>query len=410
MESIVTVQNASSPEPIRTLELNGSSITILGTAHISQKSIEEVSRIIAEKKPDVVCVELCSSRMRSVKDPDHWKKLDIFKVFRERKMWLLLSSLILSSFQKKMGNGSIRPGDEMRKAIEEGERTGAKIFPVDREISTTLKRAWWKVGFWNRMLLFSALVTSLFVKEEISPEKIEEMKSDDVLKDLFSQLPSHYESVKNVIIDERDAYLAQKIRDASKHGRRIFAVVGAGHLEGIMKNIGQDRSLEHLDVLPEKGTWDKIRPFLFPAIILSLVATLVLFGGRQAGQDFLVRWVLVKGTLAAIGALIALAHPISILLAFIAAPIGNFNPIIKPGWIAALSESWLRKPLVEDFEKIGEDSERFGGYWQNNVIRIFLVFMLPQIGSSIGTFIVTAELFRKLSEIFTRFFGQILGG
>ncbi|EQA35856.1 TraB family protein [Leptospira inadai serovar Lyme str. 10] len=410
MESNSPTQTAESTEPIRTFDLNGSVITILGTAHISQKSIEEVSRIVSEKKPDVICVELCGSRMRSVKDPDHWKKLDIFKVFKERKMWLLLSSLILSSFQKKMGNGSIRPGDEMRRAIEEGERTGARIFPVDREISITLKRAWWKVGFWDRMYLFSALVTSLFVKEEISAEKIEEMKSDDVLKDLFSQLPSRYESVKNVIIDERDAYLAQRIREAAKHGRKIFAVVGAGHLEGIMKNIASDQSVTHLDILPSKGSWDKIRPFLFPAIILILVSTLVLFGGKEAGQEFIVRWVLVKGTLAAIGAIIALAHPISILLAFIAAPIGNFNPIIKPGWVAALAESWLRKPLVEDFEKIGEDSERFKGYWQNNVIRIFLVFMLPQIGSSIGTFIVTAELFKRLSEIFTRIFSQIIGG
>ncbi|TGK03932.1 TraB/GumN family protein [Leptospira semungkisensis] len=398
------MQATVSSEPIRTLKLNGSSVIILGTAHISQKSIDAVSKIIQEEKPDTVCVELCQSRMRSVLDPDHWKKLDIFKVFKERKMWLLLSSLILSSFQKKLGNGNIRPGDEMRKAIEEGGKIGAKIAPVDREISVTLKRAWWNVGFWSRMLLFSTLLTSLIYKEEVAPEKIEEMKSDDVLKDLFSQLPSRYHSVKNVIIDERDAYLAQRIREQATDGKKIFAVVGAGHLEGIMKNITEDRDISPLDILPKKSIWDVIRPILFPALILSAFGFVYWHGGKEEGQEFLVRWVLVKGSLAAIGAMIALAHPISILLAFIAAPIGNFNPIIKPGWLAALSESWLRKPLVEDFEKIGEDTESFRGYWKNNVIRIFLVFTLPQIGSSIGTFIVSKQIIDKIPQIFGSFF------
>ncbi|TGL58994.1 TraB/GumN family protein [Leptospira sarikeiensis] len=398
------MQTIASSEPIRSLELNGSQIIILGTAHISQKSIDEVSRIIQEEKPDTVCVELCASRMRSVQDPDHWKKLDIFKVFKERKMWLLLSSLILSSFQKKLGHGNIRPGDEMRKAIDEGNKIHAKIVPVDREISTTLKRAWWNVGFWSRMFLFSTLVSSLIAKEEISPEKIEEMKSDDVLKDLFSQLPSRYQSVKNVIIDERDSYLAQRIREQAAVGKKIFAVVGAGHLEGIMKNISEDRNIEHLDILPTKGFWDIVRPLLFPAIIISAFTALYWFGGKEEGQEFLVRWILVKGGLAALGAIIALAHPISILLAFIAAPIGNFNPIIKPGWVAALSESWFRKPLVEDFEKLGEDTETFSGYWKNKVTRIFLVFMLPQLGSSIGTFIVSKQIFDKIIKFIGAFF------
>ncbi|TGK59381.1 TraB/GumN family protein [Leptospira wolffii] len=393
------MQTVASSEPVRNLEIGGSQVTILGTAHISQKSIEAVSRIIEEDKPDVVCVELCASRMRSVKEPDHWKKLDIFKVFRERKMWLLLSSLILSSFQKKLGNGNIRPGDEMRKAIEEGEKIGAKIVPVDREISITLKRAWWNVGLWNRMFLFSALVSSLLAKEDVSPEKIEEMKSDDVLKDLFSQLPTRYNSVKNVIIDERDKYLAQRIRESAAKGKKIFAVVGAGHLEGIMKHINEDQSIDALDVLPVKGFWDKVRPYLFPAIIISAFTILYWLGGKEEGTDFLIRWILVKGGLAALGAIIALAHPVSIILAFLAAPIGNFNPIVKPGWVAALSESWLRKPLVEDFEKIGEDTETLAGFWRNNVIRIFLVFILPQLGSSIGTFIVSKDFIQKIPQL-----------
>ncbi|EMK04899.1 MULTISPECIES: TraB/GumN family protein [Leptospira] len=387
---------SKSQEPFETFKLGKTNVTILGTAHISQKSIDEVQRIIRKEKPDTVCVELCNSRMRSLKDSEHWKKLDIFKVFKERKMYLLLSSLILSAFQKKLGKGSIRPGDEMRMAIHEGERIGAKIVPIDREVSTTLKRAWWNIGIFNRLFLLSALLTSLFVKEDISEEKIEEMKSEDVLKDLFSQLPKRYESIKNVIIDERDSYLAQKIRDSAKEGKKIFVVVGAGHLQGILSHVQEEKDISKLDELPEKTILDRWKGLLIPGIFLGLILTVFYFGGKQQGQEFILRWILVKGGLAALGAIVSLAHPLSVILAFLAAPIGNFNPIIKPGWVAALCESWLRKPLVEDFEKIAQDSEHWKGYWKNNVIRIFLVFMLPQIGSSIGTFIVTADLFRVL--------------
>ncbi|WP_061248116.1 TraB/GumN family protein [Leptospira alstonii] len=392
-------KNVPGSEPIETFKLGKTTVTILGTAHISQKSIDEVQRIIREEKPDTVCVELCNSRMRSVQDSDHWNKLDIFKVFKERKMYLLLSSLILSAFQKKLGRGSIRPGDEMRMAIGEGEKIGAKIVPIDREVSITLKRAWWNIGIFSRLFLLSALLTSLFVKEDISEEKIEEMKSEDVLKDLFSQLPKRYESIKNVIIDERDSYLAQKIRDSAKEGKKVFAVVGAGHLQGIMNHVQEEKDINDLDLLPRKTALDRWKGFLVPGIFLGLILTVFYFGGKQQGQEFILRWILIKGGLAALGAIISLAHPLSVVLAFFAAPIGNFNPIVKPGWIAALCESWLRKPLVEDFEKIAQDSEHWKGYWKNNVIRIFLVFMLPQIGSSIGTFIVTADLFRVLKGL-----------
>lgn len=185
----VIEQESISKEPIRHITINNSEVILLGTAHISNKSVEAVREIIETEKPNTVCVELCNSRMTSIRDPEHWKKLDIFKVFKERKMYLLLASLILSSFQKKLGKGEIKPGDELRAAMTEGERIGAKIVPVDREIQITLKRSWGNVGFFSKMYLLSALITSLLVKEDVSPEKIEEMKSDDALKDLFSHLP-----------------------------------------------------------------------------------------------------------------------------------------------------------------------------------------------------------------------------
>ncbi|MBE7413508.1 MAG: TraB/GumN family protein [Leptospiraceae bacterium] len=383
-------------EPIRNLKIGKCSVTILGTAHVSKKSIEAVEEIVKKEKPDTICVELCDSRLTSVRDPEHWKKLDIFKVFKQRKMYLLLSTLILSSFQKKIGKGEVKPGDEMRKAIQEADRTKAKLITVDREVQTTLKRAWGNVGFFSKMYLLSALITSLLVKEDVTEEKIEEMKSDDALKDLFSQLPKRYEHIKNVIIDERDEYLAEKIRNAASNSKKLLAVVGAGHLEGILTHIHEPKDISHLDIIPVKTILQRISGFVLPLLILGLLSYTFYSGGKEKAMEFAINWVVVKGSLAALGALIALAHPVSILLAFVVAPLGNFNPILKPGWVAALSESYFRKPIVEDFENIATDSENFTGYWKNRVIRIFLVFMLPQLGSSIGTFIVTYKGFTGL--------------
>lgn len=357
-----------------------------------------MKQIISEVQPDTVCVELCQTRLNSIRDPDNWKKQDIFKVFKERKMYLLLSSLILSSFQKKLGTKDIKPGDEMRMAIREAENIGAKVVPIDREVQTTLKRSWGNVGLFSKIYLSSALLTSLIFKEKVPPEKIEAMKSEDALKDIFTNLPSRFNEVKKVIIDERDIYLAQKIRDAAKTSKKLVAVVGAGHLAGILEAIQKDHDLTPFEEIPRMKLSEKLGILFFPLLILGLFSYIFYEYGFQEGVQFVQSWVIVKGTLAAIGAAIALAHPVSILLAFVAAPIGNFNPIIKPGWLAALSESYFRKPLVEDFENIAEDSEHWRGYWKNRVIRIFLVLLLPQIGSSLGTFIVTMEGFRKILE------------
>jgi pheromone shutdown-related protein TraB len=384
-------------EPIRRTRLGNCDVVILGTAHISQASVESVEALIDQEKPDTVCVELCNSRMRSIKDPEYWKKLDIFTVFKERKMYLLLSSLILSSFQKKLGFGKMKPGDEMRKAIEISERDNLKLIAVDREIQTTLKRAWGNVGFFSKSYLISALVASLLVKEEVTEEKIEAMKTDDALKEIFSQLPGRFDQVKRIIIDERDEYLAEKIRRSAMDGsKKVVAVVGAGHLEGIMKYIGDSRDLVPLELMPVSTWKDKLSIFVLPVILVGMAALTFYTSGMQATVELVTSWFIVKSSLSALGALIALAHPLSILLAALAAPFGNFNPIIKPGWLAALSESYLRKPLVEDFERIAEDSEHFTGYWKNRVIRIFLVLLLPQIGSSIGTFIVTKTAVESL--------------
>ncbi|MGV3666419.1 MAG: TraB/GumN family protein [Leptospira bouyouniensis] len=393
-----TKKGFKTKEPYLFKTIDKTEVHILGTAHISKQSVEEVEKMIQSIKPDVICVELCESRMKSVEDPDYLKKLDIFKVFKERKMWLLLSSLILSSFQKKMGNQDIKPGDEMRKAISLGRALKKPVLAVDREIQTTLKRSWGNVGFFSKMYLFSALLASLLVKEDVSDEKIEEMKSDDILKDLFSQIPKKYESVKNVIIDERDVYLAEKIRLATLDNKvkKVVAVVGAGHLAGIERNIELQNNLSVLDEVPKSNFWDSFSLILYPVFFAGLIGYTTWSQGGEAGMELFSKLIYIKGGLAALGAIISWAHPISIILAFITAPIGTFVPIFKAGWVSALSESYLRKPLVEDFERIAEDSETFVGFWKNRVLHIFLVFFLPQFGSTIGTFIVAGKGLKNL--------------
>jgi pheromone shutdown-related protein TraB len=383
-------------EPIRNTKIGNCEVTILGTAHVSEESVKAVRRLTEELNPDTICVELCESRIKSIQDPDYFKKLDVFRVFKERKMFLLLSSLILSSFQKKIGEGTVRPGDELREGMNLAKARGLRMVPIDREIQTTLKRAWGNVGFFSKMYLISALITSLFYKEDISAEKIEEMKSEDVLNDLFSQIPARYHSVKRVIIDERDEYLAEKIRQAAKSSSKLLAIVGAGHLNGIMNHISKANDIKHLDSIPKKTKWERISGYFWPMIFGLLFITGFFVGGKEVGQELILNWIIIKSSLAGLGALIALAHPVSFLLAVIIAPVGNFNPILKPGWAAALAESWFRKPTAEDFERIAVDSESFTGYWRNRVIRIFLVFILPQLGSSIGTFLVLRMGFQIL--------------
>ncbi|MCB1158307.1 MAG: TraB family protein, partial [Leptospiraceae bacterium] len=261
-----TTEEKIQTEPLRKIKIKDCELNILGTAHVSKKSVEAVESFIQQEKPDTVCVELCQSRMNSMKDPNYLQKLDIFKVFKERKMYLLLSNLILSSFQKKIG-GEVKPGDELRKAISEAENIGAKIVPVDREVQTTLKRSWGNVGFFSKMYLLSNLIASLLVKEDISPDKIEEMKSEDALKDLFSQLPARYSEIKNVIIDERDIYLAENIRRASFGSKKLFAVVGAGHLEGIIKHIENENKIEALDKKPKKSLLQKSSVLIIPFLL-----------------------------------------------------------------------------------------------------------------------------------------------
>jgi pheromone shutdown-related protein TraB len=385
---------ANNPNLTR-LKFNTKEFILVGTAHVSRESARLVKSVIEEERPDTVCVELCPSRFQAIQQKDRWQDTDIVKVIKEKKTFLLLSNLLLASFQKRIAKQfDIQPGAEMITAIETAESTGAQIHLADRDIRTTLSRTWRVMGFWGKIKLISQLALSLGQLDEIKEEDVEKMKQQDVLETLLAEVGKSLPALKSIIIDERDQYLAEKIRTAP--GNKIVAVVGAGHIPGIQKYWNSDIDTRALDQIPPKGKSIGIFKWLIPAAIVALFIAGFFYGGTKAGTDMLVWWILANGILAGLGAMIALAHPATILSSILAAPLTSLNPMIAAGWVSGLVEAFSRKPKVKDLERLPEDILSIRGFWKNNVTRILLVVIFTNLGSSLGTFIAFPVIVKVL--------------
>lgn len=361
-------------------------VILIGTAHVSKESAELVSTIIQKEKPDSVCVELCDSRFQAIQQKEVWQDTNIIKIIREKKAFLLLSKLLLASFQKKLANKfDIKPGEEMIRAIQTGEEVGASILPVDRDIRITLSRSWRIMGLFEKAKLLFQFLGAAGDVDDISEEDIEKMKKEDMLQSILSDVEKSHPVLRRILIDERDMYMAQKIKTTP--GKKIVAVAGAGHLPGIVKHWGEDIDLEPLEILPPASKLSGIIKWAIPAAIIGLFFLGFLQGGLDTGKDMIMWWLLANGVLAGIGALIALAHPLTILTAILAAPLTSLNPMIAAGWVSGITEAFLRKPKVRDFESLAEDILSLKGFWKNNVTRILLVVVLTNIGSVIGTMV-----------------------
>ena len=378
------------PTPIIKDSINERKLIVLGTAHISKESIEDVKRLIKKEKPNMIAVELCKSRYDVLHNSGRWKDLDIIQVIKEKKIYLLMSSMILSAFQKKIGKTTgIKPGEELLTAIKISKREKLRLELVDRDIQITLKRAWQKVGYFGKTLLISELLASLVFSEPPDSKQIEKMKEKDILDGIFKNLPPKYYKIKEVLVDERDQYLAQKIKSALrklKKNEKLLAIVGAGHLKGIQENLTQNISLKELETTKKKPRSLEVIKFLTPIIII--LGLFFYFTGIDDPQKIYRNWIawsVIKALCSGFFTILMLAHPLAILFAFIAAPISNFNPIFKPGWVAAFLEAKFRKPKVIDFENFAQDISSFKGFFKNKVSRIFTLLTLPQVGSSIGT-------------------------
>ncbi len=360
-------------------------ILLIGTAHISQSSVDEVNEVIEQEKPDTVCIELCASRHQAMMDKDQWKNMDIFKVVREGKSFLLFANLIMTAFQKRLGSQlGVKPGAEMLAAAEASERVNSELLLADRDVKITLQRTWRGMPFWGRMKVLSQLLVSLFIREEISKEEIEKLKENDALSEAMQMLADQSPDMKRILIDERDQFMAEKIRQAP--GKRIVAVVGAGHVKGLTGELEREHNLAELETVPPPGKLGIWLKWGIPTLIVGLIGYGFFAVDTDVSIEMIQRWFLINGTLSAIGTAIAFGHPITIATAFVAAPFTSLNPAVAAGWVAGLVEAFLRKPQVRDFENLADDITHLRGFWQNNITRILLVVMFANLGSAIGTF------------------------
>ena len=372
-------------------------IFLVGTAHVSQESVELVRQVIANEKPDCVCVELDEKRYKALSGKKRWESLDLKEIIKKKQLSTLLVNLILSSYQKKLGMQlGVMPGAELLEATREADRHSIPVSLCDRDVRVTLRRAWHETSFLKKGYLLATLLVSLFDKTEITEEKLEQLKKKDVLSELMSELGEAMPELKKVLIDERDIYLAEKIKMSS--GRKLVAVVGAGHMEGIKKNIQEDHSgvLPSISTFPPVSSSFKSLGWAIPLLIIgSLVAIGIQKGGTAAGANLLY-WVLANGIPTAIGAMLAWAHPLTIASAFAASPVTSLTPIIGAGYVTAFVQVMVKPPVVREFETVAEDMSTFAGWWKNKLLRVFLAFLLPGFGSMIGTWVGGVEIISNL--------------
>lgn len=380
------MENENSREMLHHLTVGEKVVTLIGTAHVSKESAELVQAVIEEQKPDTVCVELCESRHQAISQKDRWENTDIVKIIKEKKAFLLLSNLMLAAFQRRIAQKlGVTPGQEMIAALASAKSVGAETHLADRDIRITLSRTWRLMGLWDKIKLFFQLLLSMVDMEEITEEDVEKMKQEDVLETLLSEVGQHMPVIRNILIDERDRYLTEKIRNAP--GEKIVAVVGAGHVPGIKKYWNVPIDVAALETLPPKRKYMGIIKWGLPALVAALLVAGFYRGGVNTGKEMVLGWILANGAFAGLGALLAMAHPLTLLSSVLAAPLTSLNPMIAAGWVSGLVEAMLRKPKVKDLENLSQDILSVRGFWKNKVTRILLVVAFTNLGSGIGTFV-----------------------
>jgi pheromone shutdown-related protein TraB len=387
---------------IKIIQLNNSEITLIGTAHVSQLSVEMVEEKIATGDYDCVAVELCAPRLENITNQAWWKNLDIYQIFKKKKAGLLLINLALTAYQKRLAERiGVEAGKEMVRAVELSRENHLRLEVIDRNISTTLHRLVTEVSFWQKMKIVGGLVAGVFVGEEISEEQIEDLKRGDMLHAVVSEFGEELPEIKRVLIDERDEYMVGRLNQISaSHDapKKILALVGAGHLMGMMPSMDLPPDAGHLQELDQKPPPRKTGLYIGWGICV-LILSMFVVGFKQSpelGGQLVATWILLNGGLSALGTALALGHPVSIFAAFIAAPLTSLNPTIGAGMVVGLVESYMRKPKVGDFETLREDITHYSMWWKNRVARLLLIFFFSSFGSMIGTYAAGASIVTQL--------------
>ena len=374
-------------------------IILLGTAHISQESVDLVRSTIAAEKPDSVCVELDENRLKALEEGDRWKNLDIKDVIKKRQMSSLIVNLLLSSYQKKMGESTgVEPGSELKACVEEARACGANVILADRDVKITLRRSWASTPFFRKIKLTASLMGAIFETEKVSEEELSKMKEQDTLSVMMEDFGREFPEIKQILISERDQFLAGRIIKAE--GKKVLAVVGAGHLNGI-KTIIENKvvlpSEDDLCKIPPSSNLVKIIGWGIPAaIILSLIYIGIKFG-PAAFADNAIFWVLATGVPAFIGATIALAHPLAIIAALFLAPLTTLHPILGVGMFTGFIQAYFCPPRVFEMESVSEDIWKPSRWWKNRFTKIILAFFIPGLLTSVGSFVGIGKIVKTIA-------------
>lgn len=384
---------------ITRIDYNGKEIILLATAHVSKQSAIEVRELIEKELPDSVCVELDNQRYNNIQNPQEWSQTDLIKIIKEKKTGLLLVNLILSAQQKKFASDlNTKAGAEFIEAINIAKENNIKLVFADRNINTTFTRIYRSLGFFEKVKLLTSILFSSFSNETTSEEEIEKMKSQDILEGFIDEMDEEFPTIKKILVDERDQYLCSKIQTAP--GPKVVAVLGAAHTVGIKKIISIPQSIDGLDTLPTKKSTGKIIGWSISLFIIGMIV-LSFFQSKDLGVSQITSWILWNGSFAALGSLLVLAHPLTILAAFVSAPITSLSPLVGVGFVTGIVEALVRKPKAKDIENLSTDINSLKGFFRNRITRILLVVLVSSLFSAVATFIGGTDIFSNLFKTIT---------
>lgn len=381
-----------------TLQLEDKEILFIGTAHVSKVSAKEVKECIELYHPDCVCIELDEDRYETLLHPNQWKNTDIVQIIKSNRAGYLLANIILSSYQRKMATKmEVSTGQEMLQGIESAKEINADIALVDRKIQTTFVRIWRKHSFWQKCKLITLLISAIFDREEISEEDLENLKQSEALEAALSEVSKEFPVISQVLVHERDQVLAHKIKNAP--GKKVLAILGAAHIPGVTQEIFKEQDIEELESIPTLSPFDKLKKWIIPLLLILLVISTFSLD-KETGFSQIKSWILWNGSLSALGTLLVKGHILSVITAFIMAPITSLNPLLAAGWFAGITEAWIRKPKVADFEEIATDVTSIKGFFKNKVTHVLLIVIAANVFSTLGTIISGLDIVKSFLNTF----------
>jgi len=388
--------------PRRTLHVDGTEVTLLGTAHVSKQSVEDVRQELARGDYDAVAVELCEPRYQRLTGTDDWADIDLFRIIRQGRAGMVAAQLALSAYQKRLADQlGVQPGAEMKAAIDGARENQHSLWLVDRNIGITLKRLVRTVPWYQRWPLLMGILTTAMTRSEVEAEEIENLKEGDMLENTFSEFAERSPKLYNTLVDERDRYMAARVREqiAAERPRKVLVVVGAGHLRGLANYLAENEDPKaernRLELLPPPGKFLRWLPWIVVAVIVTGFA-IGFSRSPELGWQLVRDWVLINGTLTAVGAIIARAHIITVIGAFLAAPLTSLNPTIGAGMVTAAIQTAVRPPVMRDFQELRERITEARYWWTNRLTRVLLVFVFCTAGSASATYIAGFRIFEQL--------------